>query len=1034
VDLPASRTLTFMFTDLEGSTRLWELAPDAMNVALRRHDAIMRGTIEAASGRVVKTTGDGLMAVFGSAAEAVRASLAAQLALAGEPWTETGPLTVRIGVHSGQAEERGGDFFGPTVNRTARIMAAGHGGQILLSESACALVRDALPERASLLDLGEHHLKDIGRPEHLYQLAHPDLPVNFPPLITIGRAGAVLPIRSSGLIGRQAELGEIRDRLADGAIRLLTLTGPGGTGKTTLAIGVAEELAPRFQSGACFVDLSGARDTNAVLVAIARSIGLGEIIDRSLEVELVENLRTRQLLLVLDNFEQVTEAASFVARLLSECPGLTILATSREALHVRAERIYPVRPLGLPPVGREATSARQVETYEAVQLFVDRARVVRPDFELTDENAPAVAEICRRLDGLPLAIELAAAHLRLFSPEVLRDRLQNRLALLRSGPRDLPERQQTLRATMDWSYDLLEAAEQHLFQLLAAFADAAVEAVEAVAAGFEGAGEVALDVPGGLAALAEKSLVRVVDVPGGEPRVAMLETIREFAVDRLNARPEVAVRARRGHAGYYADRARALRAQLAGNQREAALTELGADVANLRIAWAYWLAERDLERLNQLVGPLLILDDAHGWYLDTVVLTKDLLAVLAAAPASPDRIGQEISLRTSLARALMATKGLTPEVEAAYASAVELFERGADVHQQYSVLRGLASLYLLRAQFDEVARLGQEILALGEREGDTAMLIDGHLLVATPMMSSDDLHGGLEHLDQAIALFPTERARSSTIRIGNDPRISCLTTSGFTLWFLGQPDRAIERMNTALSLAAGLDHPFSSAYALFHAGLLHLLMRDGQGALDLASALLELSDEHEFRIWTAAGGCLLGGGQVELGRFEEGLARLHDGLDRYRELRSPPIFWPFLQFLEAQASLRAGRPAAGLKAVNAAIEILSPGVGSSFLPEVYLLKGDLLGALGVVMSKGAPTQMEAADEWYQRAFERALALDARTALLRAATRLARGRQAAGAAEAALQTLRPVYELFTEGFDSADVREARDLLAELGVGA
>ena len=216
MDLPASRTLTFMFTDLEGSTRLWELMPAAMEVALRRHDAILRGAIETASGQVVKTTGDGMMAVFGSAAEAIRASLAAQLALGAEPWPETGPLKVRIGVHCGQAEQRGGDFFGPTVNRTARIMAAGHGGQVLLSESACALVRDALPEQASLLDLGEHRLKDIGRPEHLYQLAHPDLPAKFPPLITVRQAGVALPTRSSGLIGRQAELGEIRDRRRTG--------------------------------------------------------------------------------------------------------------------------------------------------------------------------------------------------------------------------------------------------------------------------------------------------------------------------------------------------------------------------------------------------------------------------------------------------------------------------------------------------------------------------------------------------------------------------------------------------------------------------------------------------------------------------------------------------------------------------------------------------------------------------------------------------------------------------------------------------
>ena len=626
VDLPSTRTLTFMFTDLEGSTRLWDQFPEAMAAALSRHDSILRAAIEASAGHVVKTTGDGMMAVFGSAVAATTATLAAQLGVIAEPWGETGPLRVRMGVHSGQAEQRGDDFFGPTVNWAARMMAAGHGGQVLLSESAAALAREALPSSADLMDLGEHRLKDLARPEHLFQLIHPNLPSTFPPLVVARSNGAGLARRATRLIGRQHELADIRDRLADGSVRLLTLTGPGGTGKTTLAIRVAEDLAPRFPDAVSFVDLSGAGDTNDVLVAVARSVGLGEIIDRPLADELVDNLRDRQMLLVLDNFEQVTEAASVVARLLSECPRLTVLATSREALRIRAERLYPVPPLGLPPVGRVASPDR-IGASEAVQLFVDRARGVRPDFELTDDNSAVVAEICRRLDGLPLAIELAAANLRLLSPEALRDRLGNRLDLLRNGPRDLPERQQTLRATMDWSYELLRPEEQLLFELLAVFAESDVAAVESVVAGLGPIDDIAVDVLDGLDGLIEKSLVRLVDAPGGEPRVAMLETIREFATDRLDSRPDVAVRARRGHATYFADRAALLLADLTGTHREAALADLGADVANLRIAWSYWLAERDLERLDQLAGPLLILDDAHGWYLNTVSLTQDLLAV-----------------------------------------------------------------------------------------------------------------------------------------------------------------------------------------------------------------------------------------------------------------------------------------------------------------------------------------------------------------------------------------------------------------------
>ncbi len=1026
VDLPSTGTLTFLFTDLEDSTRLWERFPEAMRDALGRHDAILRAAIESSGGSVVKTTGDGMMAVFESAVDATTAALAAQLDVTAETWGDTGRLRVRMGIHAGQAERRGDDYFGPTVNRTARIMAAGHGGQVLLSESASALARAALPEDTQLVNLGEYRLRGLDQPEHLFQLIHPRLPSVFAPLAA--RSTAIdLPSRTAGMIGRRSELAGIRDRLADGSVRLLTLTGPGGTGKTTLAIREAADLAPAFPDGVSFVDLSFARDTRAVLVAMARSIGLGEIIDRPLEDELIERLRDRRMLLVLDNLEQVTEAAGTLARILTESPRLTILATSREALRVRMEQIYPVPPLGLPPDGRDLP-AEGIGQFEAVQLFVDRARAVRPDFALTDDNAAAVAEICRRLDGLPLAIELAAAHLRLLTPEVLRDRLGNRLGLLRNGPRDLPERQQTLRATMDWSYGLLRPDQQRLFELLAVFAESSIGAVEAVVGELGAMDDVAVDVLEGLAGLVEKSLVRLVEAPGGEPRVAMLETIREFATDRLDARPEIAGRARRAHATYFAERAGRLLADLDGVSREAALADLLGDAANLRVAWSFWLAERDLERLDQLAGPLLMLDDAHGWYLDTVGLTQDLLTVLEAVPRSAGRADQEIALRTTLARALMATRGLTPEVEAAFASTVELFERGGDVHQQYSVLRGLASLYLFRAQLDRSGHLGREILTLGERQDDPGMLIDGHLLVGTTLMTANELRAGLDEFDRAIALFPAQRHRPWTAKIRNDPRVSCLTTSGFTLWLLGYPDQAADRADAALALATELQHPFTSAYARFHAGVLRLWRHDSEIALEIATGLRELADAHEFRIWTAAGGCLLGAAQVQLGHVDEGLANIRSGMDLYTELRSPPVFWPFLLFVEAAAQVEAGRPADAVRPLDAAIEILGSGDGASILPELYILKGDLLMTMAPADGGGDPA---VAGDWYQRAFDRAGELDARMARLRAATRLARLKIAAGDPEAAADTLRPIYDTFTEGFATADVIAARRVLATLG---
>jgi predicted ATPase/class 3 adenylate cyclase len=505
---PASQTLTFLFTDIEGSTRLWEHYGEPMKDALERHDAILRAAVESSRGQVVKSTGDGMMAVFGSAADGVNACLKAQDELVRAPWGETGALRVRMALHVGEAARRNGDFFGPTLNRTARIMSAGHGGQVLLSAAAAALVIDELPQGSTLRDLGEHRLKDLGRAERVFQLVHPSLPVSFPPLVTLSRRTGELPDQPSAFVGRVAELNEIGSRLADESIRLLTLTGPGGIGKTRLALHAAADQVDRFEDGVLFIDLSAVRDSESVLAAIGRAIGLTDNPDQPLLGALAHELREERALLLLDNFEQVSVAAPMMAQLLGKCPRLKLLVTSREALHLREEHLFPVPPLSLPGRARGPASADQLAGYEAIQLFVRRAKAVRPDFELTDDNASAVTEICLRLDGLPLAIELATARITLFSPSALCDRLERRLQLLRSGAHDLPARQQTLRDTIEWSYQLLEPSEQRLFELLSVFSGATLEAVEAVVGSIDGARGTAIDALDGLASLVDKSLIR----------------------------------------------------------------------------------------------------------------------------------------------------------------------------------------------------------------------------------------------------------------------------------------------------------------------------------------------------------------------------------------------------------------------------------------------------------------------------------------------------------------------------------------------
>jgi predicted ATPase/class 3 adenylate cyclase len=982
----ASQTLAFLFTDLEGSTQLWEQHRRSMKEALERHDEILREAVESSSGQVVKTTGDGLMAVFGSPGEGVNACLRAQQGLSREAWGETGPLRVRMGLHAGEAAARGGDYFGPTLNRAARIMAAGHGGQVLLSAAAAALVVDELPSECELRDLGEHQLKGLGRRERVFQLLHPSLEASFPALATRSRPTSELPDQPSAFVGRAAELGEIEELLEDESVRLLTLTGPGGIGKTRLALRAAADEIERFHDGVFFVDLSSVRDGESVLAAIAGTVGLTDAGGESLLDELRERLRERRALLILDNFEHVLAAAPAAMQLALDCPGLKLLVTSREALHVRGEHLFEVPPLSLPSGAGDA-SAEQLARCEAVQLFVERAHAVRPDFRLTDEHAAAVAEICLRLDGLPLAIELATARVNLFSPEALRERLGSRLRLLRGGARDVPARQQTLRATLEWSYQLLEAGEQRLFELLSAFSGAAFEAVEAVANSVNGHGGTGIDTLDGLASLVDKSLIRQAEPEAAEPRLTMLETIREYAAERLEDRPEFNAAARRAHAVYFTDFARRQWEELTSGSRETALAALTADIENLRLAWNYWVGEGDLDQLNKLIDSLWLLYESRGWYQATIELATELLDLLPLAPPTPERAMQEVTLRTSLARALMAIHGYTQEVEEAYARALEPVERESGPPQLFPVLRGLASFYNYRAEFDKGAEVGREILRLADAQGDASMRVDGHLVLGSSLALRNDLRGGLEHLDKAIELFESQSGGSRPFRLGNNPGVASLTTSALALWMLGRPDRALERANGAVTLAIELEHPFTMAYVLFHTGFLHLWRREPELVRDRAVAVLDVADEHDLVIWRALGTCLLGAANTELGRTEEGLAEIGEGIAMYQGLTTPPVFWPLILYVRAGACARAGTPAEGLGFIEDALEIADETSGLTLVPEFQLVKGNLLLAVG-----------EGGESWLLRAFEGAQELDARMPQLRAAIGLCSAQRKRGETE------------------------------------
>jgi predicted ATPase/class 3 adenylate cyclase len=1009
-------TFTFVFTDLESSTRLWETFPDAMKTAMERHDAILRDAVEHADGRIVNVTGDGLMAVFSSASDGASACVEAQRALQSEAWGETGPLRVRMGIHVGEAQGRGGDFFGPSVNRAARIMAAGHGGQVLLSAAAAELAEGELTEDARLRDLGEHRLKDLSQPEHIFQLVHAALPSDFPPLATLSRRPNNLPTQTSEFLGREGQLATVRDLLDADRVRLLTLTGPGGIGKTRLALQGAADQIDRFEDGVFFVDLSAVRDADSAFAAIARTVGVDATGGEQLLEALKRELQSRRMLLLLDNFEQVMEAADGVADLLQLCSQIKVLVTSREALRVRGEHLFPVPPLSLPDVGTAEGSAETAGEYEAVRLFVERAREASPSFVLTDDHAAAVVEICARLDGLPLGIELAAARMRLFSPQELRDRLRSRLELLRSGARDLPARQQTLRRTIEWSYELLDDEERAVFALLSLFSPARVETVEEVALQIESVRVV--DVVDRLTSLVDKSLVRSVQAPE-RPRLWMLETIREYAAERFEQEPGLGVGARRAHAEYFAGFAERRERDLYGPEREDALDDLEFEIGNLRAAWRHWVEAGDLEQLHRLLDGLWALYDARGWYHAAVELANDLLDVLSTSPATPDRIRDEITLRTSLARGLMAVRGYTAEVEEAYGRALELSEEVGEVPKRFPVLRSLASFHLYRGEFDKTAAVGRELLELAEKENDAGLRIEGDLILGSSLAFLGDVPTGLDHLERAMALFDPLEHRPGRFRLGASAGVVAHTSSALMLWVIGYPDRAVERATTAVELARQLGHPFTLAYTLFHAGFLDLWRRDFELAHERAGGALEVAEEHDYQIWNALGVVLQGAALAGLGRGEEGLARTEQGVALYQGLTTPPVFWPLLLSVRARAFALAGRPAEGLALIDEAMGLVTE---EDFLyGEFALLKGDLLLASG---------DAEGAEALFEKVVRVTGKPGLRIPQLRAATRLTRVRRATGRQPDGSDTLREVYETFSEGFDMPDLVDARAELDEV----
>ena len=674
----AGGTLAFLFSDIEGSTRLEQAVGTAAYADLReRHRALLRAAFAAHGGVEQGTEGDSFFVVFGTAADALAAAADAERAIAAEAWPPEATVRVRMGLNAGEATMAGGSLVGLAINRAARIAAVAHGGQVLVSEAMRGLAAGGMPDDLRLVDLGAHRLRDLREAEHLYQLAAAGLPETFPPLATIDARPNNLPTQLTSFVGREEELAAVGALL--GANRLVTLTGPGGTGKTRLSLQAAAAAAAEQPGGTFFVPLETVRDPALVASRIAGEIGLAESGGRSARDVLVEWLGDKRVLLVLDNFEQVGDGGPVIGDLLRAAPGLRVLATSRAPLHVSGEQEFPVPGLPVPPDPSQmggyekalhggAPLLEELNTYEAVRLFVARAVGVRPDFAVTNANAPAVAAICARLQGMPLAIELAAARIRLLSPDAILTRLEHQLNLLAAGARDLPARQQTLRGAIAWSYDILDEADRRLLDRLSVFANGFdLEAAEAIG-GPEA--ETGRDVLDGLTALADQSLIRSVDAE--PPRFYLLETIREFAAEMLDGRDDAAaIRAR--HTRWCVELVEAASAGLSGPDQRDLLSRLEREHDNVRSALDRASAAGNTDSAIRLAFAMWRFWQKRGHLYEA----RRRLEAIAAAPWSHTDPVLRARLMEAVGGVLWWQADLPP-MKAAYAEALEIWRRIGD--------------------------------------------------------------------------------------------------------------------------------------------------------------------------------------------------------------------------------------------------------------------------------------------------------------------------------------------------------------------
>ncbi|HLY02885.1 MAG TPA: adenylate/guanylate cyclase domain-containing protein [Candidatus Cybelea sp.] len=836
-------TVTFLFSDIEGSTARWERDSQAMAAALARHDAVMRATMDARGAYVFKTMGDAFCTAFANARDAVGAALDAQHALARQDFSTVAGLRVRMALHLGTADERAADYFGPTVNRVARLLAIGHGGQVLLSGAAAELLQDEMPPRSSLRDLGIHRLKDLAQPEHVFQLVAPNLAEAFPPLRSLDRLSNNLPAQLGTFVGRDRVVAEIK-RLTEQQ-RLVTLTGTGGTGKTRCAVQVGAELLDGSGDGVWLAELAPISDPTLLATVVAQALNVQEQPNRPILDTLLAYLKRKRLLLILDNCEHVIEEARRIgAAILRECPEVRILATSREYLNISGEEAYRIPSLDV-PLDSRMLFTEGASHYGAVQLFVDRARSSTKHFSLTEENAPHVAEICRRLDGIPLALELAAARMKVLSPQQLACKLNERFRVLTGGDRSALPRQQTMRALVDWSYDLLSDPERRLFRKLAVFAGSfTLELAQAVCSDDAIDEFAVLDL---LAALVDKSLVQPEATEEG-PRFRLFESIRQYSNEKLVECDELTPTAR-AHAMAYA----ALGERLDNNYETTPdllwVGAIEAEIENWRAALEWSLGARNDVALGQQLASLL-----RRFWSDSAPAEGRRWIQMASGEATPSPI---VAAKLNLAEAQLD-----------------------------------AALALNKASFAGAKRARDQFSSLGE----TLLLADALRLCGRALVLLGRSAQGEELLQSALAHARPLNARRL--------QASIIQGLAWSREFAGDVAGTRELFEQALALARSTGADYLAANLC--GGLAEMEFRFGDSVLALSLVEQALAGVRAVRSQSGIAICLavMSAYLIALGEFDKARVRAREALTLTRELQLEVDLAFTLQHLAAVAALR----------------------------------------------------------------------------------------------------------------------------------